>query len=619
MLVGIEIAQTYIVGSLKPSILARKVMHVKEGFAVMLVGFSRAKDSLLGVLDRIEWLARTYGNPQLAALIGEASDRLKLNAFNLVVLGQFKRGKSSLINALLGENVLPTGVIPLTSIVTRIRYGPVREMEVRFNDGSVKLAKPEQVDEYVTEAQNPNNAKGVKYVTLTFPSRLLRNGVTLVDTPGIGSTYTHNTNTTYAYLPHADAAIFVFSVDPPMSQEECRFLRDIRRFVSKIFFVINKIDYIPDFEMRQAIEFAKQVLERELGVDSIQIHPVSAKLALEGKLREDPHLLEESQLPDFESFLETFLMKEKGDLLLASVAETALRILSDLETSVDIQRKALAYPLNELMAVARELDTRLRHLEQDKIDNSRLLEGEIRELGETVATDVEAFKERETASMIRRLDERRKGLGLLGNKDFRRELEEFVEESIVLDFEDFRQREEQKVRERFKEITSRFVRKTNDLIERVNVILSKPFGIEIEPFSWSESLIMESEFHYLMDDTESLLSMSHATASALLPRPISRKIIWNEVKERAEMLVDRHCGRITHDFRERIRKSFQRFSQHLDGKIGGVREGIQAGLKRAIEGKRRGELRVSGTTNALNQTLIEIRKLREELRELRIG
>ncbi len=158
--------------------------------------------------------------PNLARLI----DKLRENRFNLVVLGAFKRGKSTLINALLGESLLPTAIVPLTSVVTVLGYGEQLNIEVLFHNGErKKISQPELV-EYITEKGNQRNQKGVREVDITYPSDYLKDGVRIIDTPGVGSVYCHNTEVAYNYLPQVDAAVFVVTVDPPLSAAEQEFL-----------------------------------------------------------------------------------------------------------------------------------------------------------------------------------------------------------------------------------------------------------------------------------------------------------------------------------------------------------------------------------------------------------
>jgi len=142
-----------------------------------------------------------------ARSLSEIRAKLQEEAFNLVILGQFKRGKSTFINVLLGENILPTAIVPLTSVVTILRYCPELKIDVRYLDDHRESVNLADLTAYITERGNPQNKKGVKEVIVFYPSEYLKGGVRIIDTPGVGSVYRHNTDVAYNYLPYVDAGI----------------------------------------------------------------------------------------------------------------------------------------------------------------------------------------------------------------------------------------------------------------------------------------------------------------------------------------------------------------------------------------------------------------------------
>jgi ribosome biogenesis GTPase A len=173
---------------------------------------------------------------KLLERLAHLHQRLATECFQLAVLGQFKRGKSTLLNALLRADVLPVGVVPVTAIPTflnaaatpglRVTYlsGQIEELEV---DGPESLR--ERLTALVTEERNPGNTLRIARVEVRIPSPLLERGVVLIDTPGVGSTFRHNTAAADAILPECDATLFVVSPDPPITQVEIEFLARIRQ------------------------------------------------------------------------------------------------------------------------------------------------------------------------------------------------------------------------------------------------------------------------------------------------------------------------------------------------------------------------------------------------------
>lgn len=183
----------------------------------MLEEFIKHKSEILTVIEHIELLEKedvTAPNNRLLTV----KEQLLSNSFNLVILGQFKRGKTTLINSLIGKEILPSSVVPLTSVVTILKYGDEITCNIFLQDGSEKNARLEELADYITERGNPRNIKGVRCARIGHPSPFLEKGMLLVDTPGVGSTFLHNTETTYEFLDHLDAALFLMSADVPISQ-----------------------------------------------------------------------------------------------------------------------------------------------------------------------------------------------------------------------------------------------------------------------------------------------------------------------------------------------------------------------------------------------------------------
>jgi hypothetical protein len=160
----------------------------------------------------------------------ELSMRLADDRFNLMIVGRFSRGKSTLINAVLGGPYLPTGIVPLTSVITTIRYGSRKQVVLYFNESRMRREIPlSELGDYVTQQSNPGNVKNVAYAEIELPVELLRRGVFFVDSPGLGSSITENTLTTERFFPEADAFVLMTSYESPLSKEEDRALRRIRQ------------------------------------------------------------------------------------------------------------------------------------------------------------------------------------------------------------------------------------------------------------------------------------------------------------------------------------------------------------------------------------------------------
>jgi predicted GTPase len=192
------------------------------------------------------------------------AERLEDGRFFVAVLGQFKRGKSTLINALAGCALLPTGVAPVTSVVTIVRHGDVAGARMRRRDGAWEAIALDDVATYVSEDGNPQNARGVVAVEIVTPSKLLERGLCLVDTPGLGSVHAGNTQETRDFLPHVDAALLIVGADPPITGEEAQLLAGLGDRVRDVFVVLAKADRVAEPELAQARAFTERVLTETL-------------------------------------------------------------------------------------------------------------------------------------------------------------------------------------------------------------------------------------------------------------------------------------------------------------------------------------------------------------------
>ncbi len=292
--------------------------------------------------------------------LGAARARVAEGRFNLVVLGEFKRGKSTLINALLERELLPTGVVPLTSVVTAIGAGDRDRLVLRFADGGEQERPVAEVAEYVTEAHNPGNHLGVELARLELDHELLRAGLELVDTPGIGSIHSHNTEVARQFLPRVDAALCVLDAGQALSEAERELFLEAARRVPRLLIVVNKIDHLDPDDRQAAVEFVRSALRDLLDDDAAELFPVSARKH-EGL---DP-LLER---------LRRLAAEEREALLLRSVAGLARSTAADTAQASRFEAHAIELPLDELASRARTFEERIVELRAARAEAGDLLD-----------------------------------------------------------------------------------------------------------------------------------------------------------------------------------------------------------------------------------------------------
>ena len=574
-------------------------------------GYRDLKEDLEKELSQLAGLSELQG-PNLAQLI----NKLRENRFNLVVLGAFKRGKSTLINARLGESILPTAIVPLTSVVTVLGYGDQLSIEVLFHNGQRrKISQPELV-EYITEKGNPRNQKGVREVDIAFPSGYLKDGVRVIDTPGVGSVYSHNTEVAYNYLPQVDAAIFVVTVDPPLSAAEQEFLKDIREYVHKLFFVLNKVDYVDEAQRQEALEFTTQVLQANLATEQVMIFPLSAKLALDGKIEGRTELLKASLLPEFENRLRQFLYKEKGRVLLISCIRGALKTITDSTLALKVERQASSMPLKELAEKIARFDQELQGLEKERELSLLLLDGRIKGVIGEIEADLNAFKKETIINLHRKMEEvfhqRCQAAG-----DLRKETEEILFGALREVFTTWRRQEIEKLSQKLADTHQDFATRINAILERLTQLTARIFDFSLRGFAAEEAFPDLRQFWFKFKDEPVGLEILQMTVTSLLPRALTRGLLFKKLLENVGELVDKHCGRLRYDFHQRLQEIARDFRQTWLSKIDDTTQSIRQALDRALTQKQTSTQTTAERMGQLDQSLTEILQAESHLLALK--
>ncbi len=308
----------------------------------VLEEYAKLKLSLAGTVRVLLHLAEQRHDEMAVGNCRRILARLAEDRFNLAVVGQFSRGKSSLMNALLGVEKLPTGILPLTSVITTVAYGETERVLLQREGWSFpQEILLEELSDYVTQHGNPGNEKKVTLAEIQLPHEMLRLGVHFIDTPGIASAIRANTRTTRQFLPEIDAAILVTSFESPLSETELEFLKEVRESVRKVFIVVNKHDLVPAGERTQVTEALDEELVARFG-DRFEIFSVSAHDALLAKQSGSEHDLERSGLPTVETALTTFLRAQKAQELLLRAADRTESIARQQAISIRISARSRA-------------------------------------------------------------------------------------------------------------------------------------------------------------------------------------------------------------------------------------------------------------------------------------
>ena len=259
----------------------------------------KRKQKILADIDKLSKLECVQQTGKSDSLNELASD-IKNDFFTIVVLGEFKRGKSTFVNALLGEKILPTDVLPETATINAIMYSDKPTLSVVMRDGSEEQGEVSEQFLKKFSAQNHQAvAEKVKYIKIGYPAELLQQNVVIVDTPGVSDINEQRCEVTYRFIPKANAILFLLDANSPLKKTEKDFIDQhlLPLGIDHILFLANKYDdvdeeedgdLIGDLEQRLCDAFKMNTEEAELA--EFSLFPLSSLTAMEGIENNDEEL-----------------------------------------------------------------------------------------------------------------------------------------------------------------------------------------------------------------------------------------------------------------------------------------------------------------------------------------
>lgn len=350
-------------------------------------------------LHELLGIASSLGAQEVVREAASIERRVAEGLFYVACVGQFKRGKSTLINALVDDDILPTGVVPVTAVITIVRYGSSPRAIVRFLDGREQIIDRHSLAGYIAEERNPGNRKSVQVIEVEVPSATLASGMCLVDTPGLGSVFETNSETTRRFLPHVDAALIVLGADPPVSGDEANVAAQIAQQVPDMIFVLNKADRLAESEVAQAVAFCERILRQRLN-RAIEIYTISALERIEGKTTRG--------WSDLDMRLRALARDSGADLVRSAETRGLRRLSGRLLHEVSERRAALLRPMRETEERLASLRGAVEEAKRSLGDLSFLFMSEERNLSVRFGQEREHFLAEVTPAALKEL---RKAIG----------------------------------------------------------------------------------------------------------------------------------------------------------------------------------------------------------------
>ncbi|NOZ12516.1 MAG: Dynamin family protein [Acidobacteria bacterium] len=575
---------------------------------------SRLPELLNGAIELLQ--SRQPDALQLAKL-EKIREQLLEERLHLAVLGQFKRGKSTLLNAILGEAILPSSVLPVTALPTWIRPGEKRIAVTIEKDGVPAVEELKSGDmtgflnRYVNESANPENVLNVTEIEVFHPSEILKQGVVLVDTPGIGSTFRHNTAATMNFLSQCDAALFVTSADPPLTETEIEFLKSVRNRVPRLFFVLNKTDYLDTGELEQAVSFLKKTVRTQTGLNPEPVFPVSAKKGLTARKKNNRENWEKSGMAELEARIFTFLAGEKRGALYEALSRRILDILNNLEMELALSLKTLELPLTDL-----ERKTALFEEKLEQTENSRLavldrVAGEQKRTLKQLEEEAEQLRKESLKEIEQLVENATKNISAASwEQAARKALADFIPGY----FEDRLGQFSLKFKKKMGTALEPLQQETNRLIETIRQNAADIFEIPFHAPESRSAFVARSKPYWITHKwKQSLSPIPPGTLDRMLTPGMQQKRAKKRVMEQVEELVRNNVENLRWSIVQSIQTSFRRFGNSMNETFDATLHATRGAMEAAMEKRNEKGKNAAEEIKRLRELDAEIRSISKEI------
>lgn len=348
--------------------------------------FDKQKEQLREKVKFIIGNFTNITNPTIIKRLSELETDIENDFFSIVILGEFKRGKSTFVNSLIGEKLLPADVLPTTATINALMWDEDRITHVIKSNGEIEegASSLKYLRKFV--ADESINFDNIKYIKIGYPAEILKNDVVIVDTPGVSDINEQRVQVTYDFIPKANSIIFLLDATSPLKRSEKEFIDDhlIKLGIDRILFIANKFDEVDEEEEETVLEDLRNRLisafkknDKTLSIKDITVLPLSSLWALKGIEDKNELLIEQSGIN---------AVKNKIDKIISdgSVAEEKIKcyklrlseILNVIQRDTDNQISLYQTNIDDLKRVMLNIDKMLNEKEQRKTAIHEYIENE---------------------------------------------------------------------------------------------------------------------------------------------------------------------------------------------------------------------------------------------------
>lgn len=550
-------------------------------------------NNLTGHIKTLRRLATDIAGPDYFSELDELELKLQQEKLYMVVAGLFKRGKSSVINAILGKPLAPVAVTPVTAIVTIFEYNDQRSYAaIHFKDGRKAETATHEISRYVNEDENPANEKQVQVVSVYDDAPVLKS-VSLVDTPGVGSSFEHNTAATLQFIPKIDAALFLLSADMPVSKPDTDFLLELKKTVPKIVFVMNKKDLLSESDYQKLIQHNAKTIAAimEVSAEQVSFIAVSAREYEQGnKANGIEKLIAE---------IRSIASHEKAELLQKSIQRRYSWLHRQLLMQMKLKSDALLMPIHELKEKHKKLNASILLMQEQQEEFESMIKGKIN----TLQTLVDTVISKESALIKNEIFEKLEYEDHILTPDVLSAIQETLNKLLFGRIGRIKEELEQQTKEQFKLLLKQYSARSQSFLNELATHLHSLLGISFDMIADRFDLDVYTSFYLTLDSGIGSVHPDNFSLYRLLPLSYRKKQLLRKLKEHYSNLIIRNNASIAYDLTYKIQESFRKFNYDLNNRLNELLISIKEIISNTIAQKENTESLIEQDARALKEKM----------------
>ena len=524
-------------------------------------------DQLQQALNLGSEVVDRYGLSSLRSLLASCRSALAQRDITVAIVGRFKAGKSSFINDFIGRSILPVGVVPVTTVVTEIRFGLTEKAEVHFLDGQRKELPLDEIIFYVSERENQENRKRVAAIKVELPSLAEFRGLTFVDTPGLESVLTHDTDASMRWLPNVGLALVAVSVDPPLSRRDIELLGNLYHYTPNVSVLLTKVDLLAPTERSEVLEFVRTQLAKSF-TQPPDVLPYSIRPGFEDLKAEFKRNLIGRTLAEFGAQHSAIFVR-KIDTLLRECAEYVTLNLKSAEL-LDSERGALTEQVLGEKQVVADIKSELRLIVGHSADGTRTA------LATRLETHQREIEGRLLVDFNSQFPSWTKSLAVLLSS-----FQECMDRSLSRELSQVSLAERSKLVEPLHRTSQQVFRYLQEFRDRLSERTSKAFGV---PLRTTEVEIEIQEPQMPDVSVGRVFDRSWELLSPVLPVALIKSLVRSHFARQIPYLVYKNISRLTSQWEKSVNAALLNMGKEAERRLGE----LLATVERLIEGANRG-------------------------------